>query len=223
MTKADPIPYGTVVWGKLQGFQEWPSRYAHPNETSQKVRDMKTDDEEVLIFFFGTHNYAWLKPEKIFPFDENFAELSLNKKRKKNFDAALGEALKWRDNPKKKMPTYEQKGGEKGTKAPKEDAQEDKGKKPRLPKKKEAEKKDTGISEEDYVPVPIPQRLNTPEYLARKKHRQAIMRKLGLAPPTDDFLQDKAAFKKAELAREEKKEKDNQRAKRSQARNSKRE
>jgi hypothetical protein len=79
MTKMDTIPYGTVVWGKLQGFQEWPSRvnlslcslslslslvltkkfnikYAHPNETSQKVRDMKTDDEELLIFFFGTHN-----------------------------------------------------------------------------------------------------------------------------------------------------------------------
>jgi len=161
-----------------------------------KIQDLgDKEGKTVLVYFFGSHDYAWVKRNSIEPFEQSFSGNSINKKRKKLFDFAIKEALKWRDDPKKIMLSYAEKTGN-GLAALAYDINvkdfESKEKKAKKREKKARNSEETGagsglIEDDGFIPLPVPAPDTTPQYIARKEHRQSIARKLGLIAPVDIY------------------------------------
>lgn len=64
---------GDPIWCKMKGFCTWPSRIAAPHESALKntaADKLKTPKNFYLVYFFGSHNFAWMTEDTIQPYEE---------------------------------------------------------------------------------------------------------------------------------------------------------
>lgn len=94
LTLSSPLPLqketkfrvGDAVWAKMKGFSAWPGKIDLPT-TGMKRPVMKKMMH--CVFFFGTHDYAWIVDTDIKPYQE-FKE-KLNTKKSASFQGAIAE------------------------------------------------------------------------------------------------------------------------------------
>merc|ERR1712146_89070 len=87
---------GTWVWAKIVGLPWWPAKVVLPQVAPEYVLKFRQDDR-ILVYFFGTKDYAWLPREALRPFQdskEKFAVERPMKTHKKYFEQALREATR---------------------------------------------------------------------------------------------------------------------------------
>lgn len=68
-----------LVWAKMKGFQPWPGKIALPITS---VKPPKLQKSQHFVYFFGTHNYAWILDENITPHSAEMLENAKNYKKK---------------------------------------------------------------------------------------------------------------------------------------------
>ena len=68
---------GNPVWGKMKGFSAWPGKIDMPPEGMKRPTIKKVMH---CVFFFGTHDYAWIPETDIKPYSEFKKALTTSKK-----------------------------------------------------------------------------------------------------------------------------------------------
>ncbi len=87
-----PLPFqqkfrvGDAVWAKMKGFSAWPGKIDIPKEGMKRPAMKKM---MYCVFFFGTHDYAWILDHDLKPYKE-FKE-TFNTKKSGNFKKAIDE------------------------------------------------------------------------------------------------------------------------------------
>lgn len=74
MTEEQKFAVGDPVWSKMKGYCPWPSRIAHPSESSLRntaADKLKVPKVHYLVYFFGSNNFAWMPEETIKPYEES--------------------------------------------------------------------------------------------------------------------------------------------------------
>ncbi|KAH6805803.1 Tudor/PWWP/MBT superfamily protein [Perilla frutescens var. frutescens] len=82
---------GDMVWGKVKSHPWWPGHIYNEAHASPSVQRSKREGH-VLVAFFGDSSYGWYDPAELIPFEENFAEKSLQTS-SRPFLKAVGEAV----------------------------------------------------------------------------------------------------------------------------------
>uniref|UniRef100_A0A674H1D5 PC4 and SRSF1 interacting protein 1 n=1 Tax=Taeniopygia guttata TaxID=59729 RepID=A0A674H1D5_TAEGU len=118
---------GDLIFAKMKGYPHWPARVDEVPDGA-----VKPPMNKMPIFFFGTHETAFLGPKDIFPYSENKDKYGKPNKRK-GFNEGLWEID---NNPKVKF-SHQQL-------SPKGDNN--------LPTEAEAEEKEMDTSKEDDLP-----------------------------------------------------------------------
>ncbi|XP_042002117.1 uncharacterized protein LOC121751435 [Salvia splendens] len=67
---------GDMVWGKVKSHPWWPGHIYNEVLVPRSVRRGKQEGY-VLVAFFGDSSYGWFDPAELIPFEENFAEKSM--------------------------------------------------------------------------------------------------------------------------------------------------
>ncbi|XP_027874716.1 PC4 and SFRS1 interacting protein 1a isoform X1 [Xiphophorus couchianus] len=135
---------GDLIFAKMKGYPHWPARIDEVPDGAVKPSNIKYP-----IFFFGTHETAFLGPKDIFPYQQHKEKYAKPNKRK-GFNEGLWEI---ENNPKVELtapkpvppPSFLEKDLESGPEG-EEDAA-DKGVKPKVPGK-EAEQENDDEEEE---------------------------------------------------------------------------
>jgi len=73
MTDAPAPKYqiGDLVWAKMKGFSNWPGKVTDPAITKLKRPAGNYRYKHVhCIYFFGSHNYAWIPEDQLKPYQE---------------------------------------------------------------------------------------------------------------------------------------------------------
>merc|ERR1711871_1402374 len=92
----DDFRVGKFVWAKIVGLPWWPAKVVLPQVAPEYVLKFRQDDR-ILVYFFGTKDYAWLPTDALRPFQdskEKFAVERPMKTHKKYFEAALREVTR---------------------------------------------------------------------------------------------------------------------------------
>merc|ERR1712023_350326 len=92
--ESDELRVGKFVWAKIVGLPWWPAKIQLPQVAPEYVVKFRQEDR-ILVYFFGTKDYAWLPKESLRPFQdskEKFAVERPMKTHKKYFELALREA-----------------------------------------------------------------------------------------------------------------------------------
>lgn len=63
--------YGEIVWAKLGIHKWWPSIILPPSEVSDKLLACQQDANHFCVFFFGTHNCAWICRDYVYLYQED--------------------------------------------------------------------------------------------------------------------------------------------------------
>uniref|UniRef100_A0A7M4DXH7 PC4 and SRSF1 interacting protein 1 n=1 Tax=Crocodylus porosus TaxID=8502 RepID=A0A7M4DXH7_CROPO len=121
---------GDLIFAKMKGYPHWPARVDEVPDGA-----VKPPTNKMPIFFFGTHETAFLGPKDIFPYSENKDKYGKPNKRK-GFNEGLWEID---NNPKVKFCH-----------------QQLPAKQDNLPLEGETEEKETGATKEDDVPSEKP-------------------------------------------------------------------
>eukprot|EP01103_Thecamoeba_quadrilineata_P015520 TRINITY_DN4933_c0_g1_i1.p1 TRINITY_DN4933_c0_g1~~TRINITY_DN4933_c0_g1_i1.p1 ORF type:complete len:324 (+),score=77.15 TRINITY_DN4933_c0_g1_i1:42-1013(+) len=69
LSGGDEYSPGNVVLVKLPGYPSWPALITPESQVSQSVLDAKIQ-AGILVFLYGTHEYAWMTQDSISPFDQ---------------------------------------------------------------------------------------------------------------------------------------------------------
>jgi hypothetical protein len=93
---------GELIWVKFGDFPTWPCRLAIATEVGKSVLDLELPNT-TLVYFFGSHNYAWVEPEFVYDFQSNYNKYSVRSKMAQ-FRKGLHEANEWKNNKDKVLP-----------------------------------------------------------------------------------------------------------------------
>jgi 3-hydroxyisobutyrate dehydrogenase len=77
---------GDPVWAKMKGFSAWPGKINMPNDGMKRPAMKK---EMHCVFFFGTHDFAWILDQDLKPYQQ--FKQTLNLKKSVNFKKAIDE------------------------------------------------------------------------------------------------------------------------------------
>lgn len=78
---------GDAVWAKMKGFSAWPGKIEIPTDGMKRPAMKKVMH---CVFFFGSHNYAWIMETDLKPYME-FKETLNRDKKSGNFKKAIDE------------------------------------------------------------------------------------------------------------------------------------
>mmetsp|Transcript_16907 Transcript_16907/g.18815 ORF Transcript_16907/g.18815 Transcript_16907/m.18815 type:complete len:957 (+) Transcript_16907:128-2998(+) len=99
------LEFGELGWVKVIGYPYWPARRADVTEASENVQKQGSDDL-MLVYFFGSHDYAWVDPkDRVKKWEEFFQKFTVTKKKNKMFQEALEEAYEYIKKNWKRVPT----------------------------------------------------------------------------------------------------------------------
>jgi len=103
---ASELKDGSLIWVKLSGYPNWPARIAKHQEVGPAIRNLKHTDKHHLAYFFGTHDYCWVKVNQVTRWESGIKD-----KQKKNKAVQLGlrEANRWLKiaESEREYPVYE--------------------------------------------------------------------------------------------------------------------
>lgn len=94
-TKRKQLLYNDVVWVKLGNFRWWPGLIKHPSTVPLNIQNMKHQNGDFPVFFFGSHDYFWVNRGRVFLYmegDEN-RRFSCRRMMDKIFKLAMEEAI----------------------------------------------------------------------------------------------------------------------------------
>jgi len=95
---------GTVLWAKIAGYAMWPARIAKLSEVAASVVSSKRGNSQRLVYFFGSHDYAWVS--QIQGWKDNYDKYAKGSKAKA-FLKALKEAKQWLSAHKHNFPVHQ--------------------------------------------------------------------------------------------------------------------
>ena len=72
MPKNHVFKTGDIVFAKIKGYPHWPARVEH----FEVEANGKPPKNKYPVLFYGTLETATLKPDDLFPYDENFIKSS---------------------------------------------------------------------------------------------------------------------------------------------------
>ncbi|CRL00964.1 CLUMA_CG014453, isoform A [Clunio marinus] len=87
---------GDFVWAKMKGFPAWPGRVVEPNDSLQKLQKA---EKSKCIYFFGSHNHAWIEDSNIKPYNESKDQMLKLGKGKASFAKAIKEIEDFMKDP----------------------------------------------------------------------------------------------------------------------------
>merc|ERR1712216_901199 len=96
MEDVEEFRVGKFVWAKIVGLPWWPAKVELPQVAPEYVLKFRQEDR-ILVYFYGTKDYAWLPNEALRPFQdskEKFAVERPMKTHKKYFEIALREVTR---------------------------------------------------------------------------------------------------------------------------------
>ncbi|KAJ3698232.1 hypothetical protein LUZ61_001937 [Rhynchospora tenuis] len=84
---------GDVVWAKITGYAMWPAVVVDESDLCEK-KGLKADrlSQSILVQFFGTHDFARIKPKQAIPFLNGLLSSLDTKCKQANFYRSLDEA-----------------------------------------------------------------------------------------------------------------------------------
>lgn len=79
--KSMSLKEGTFVWAKMRTFPWWPGKIVtkEHKDVSEKILKLELPGT-ILVYFYGSDDFAWISPSNLKPFKSNFKKFSAESK-----------------------------------------------------------------------------------------------------------------------------------------------